>query len=163
VQLRDDEILLRPPAPVDADALVAACSDDDIVRFIPLMPSPYERSDADRWIDRCAQARRAGEAFPFAIVDQTSDRLVGAIELRPADGSIGYWVAASARGRGTATRALRLICDWRPERPLRLVTHPANHASQRVAEKVGFARLGPVPHEPQFRDGTTDALLSQLD
>jgi RimJ/RimL family protein N-acetyltransferase len=96
------------------------------------------------------------------IVDAGSDRLLGAIEFRPADGTIGYWVAAGARGRGVATRALRLVCDWRSERPLRLMTHPDNVASQRVAEKAGFRRVGRTEHRPAFRDGLTEAVLFEL-
>jgi RimJ/RimL family protein N-acetyltransferase len=163
VELSGGDVLLRPPQFGDADAIVAACSDAEIVRFIPLMPSPYGRSDAEWWIERCSQAWRDREAFPFVIVDADSGLLLGAIEFRPADGSIGYWVADRARRRGTATRALQLICEWRSERPLQLVTHPDNAASQRVAEKAGFQRIGLTPHEPQFRDGTTKAVLFRLD
>jgi RimJ/RimL family protein N-acetyltransferase len=76
--------------------------------------------------------------------------------------TIGYWVAAAARGRGVATRALRLVCEWRQERPLRLVTHPRNVASQRVAEKAGFRCVGKCPHEPVFRDGTAEAVRFEL-
>jgi len=163
VELRGGKLLLRPPEPGDVDAIVAACSDDEIARFIPMMPAPYERFDAESWIDRSIRAWRDAEACPFAIVDASSGALEGAIEFRPADGSIGYWVAAGARGRGTATQALQLICEWRSERPLQLVTHPANVASQRVAEKVGFRRVGVTSHEPRFRDGITGAILFKLD
>jgi RimJ/RimL family protein N-acetyltransferase len=163
VELRGGDLLLRPPELGDVEAIVGACSDEEIVRFIPLMPAPYERSDAEWWIERCRHMWRSGEAFPFAIVDAGSGDFLGAIEFRPADGSIGYWIAAGARGRGTATRALQLVCEWQSERPLQLVTHPANLASQRVAEKAGFRRVGIVPHEPHFRDGTTEAVRFELD
>jgi RimJ/RimL family protein N-acetyltransferase len=43
------------------------------------------------------------------------------------------------------------------------MTHPANVASQRVAEKVGFRRVGVTPHEPRFRDGVAEAILFRLD
>jgi RimJ/RimL family protein N-acetyltransferase len=162
VELRGGDLLLRPPDDGDVEAIVAACSDDEIVRFIPLMPTPYERSDAQWWIERCSEVWRDGEACPFAIVDAGSGAFLGAIEFRPADSSIGYWIAAGARGRGTATRALQLICRWRSERPLQLVTHPDNVASQRVAEKAGFLRIGMTPHEPHFRDGTAEAVLFEL-
>ena len=163
MELRGENIVLRLPSDADVDAIVEACSDGEIVRFIPMMPVPYERSHAEWWIERCSQVWRDGDACPFAIVDPSLDRLVGAIEFRPADGSVGYWVAAATRGRGVATRALRLICEWRSEQPLQLVTHPANLASQRVAEKAGFRRVGSTPHEPHFGDGTTDAVLFRLD
>ena len=162
MELRDDEVILRPPLAEDVDAIVVACSDDEIVRFIPMMPTPYERPHAESWIDQCDKAWRDGGACPFAIVDSVSAQLVGAIEFRPTDGSIGYWVAGDARGRGIATRALRLVCNWRSERPLQLVTHPSNLASQRVAQKAGFRRVGMTPHEPHFRDGTTEAVLFEL-
>jgi RimJ/RimL family protein N-acetyltransferase len=163
VELRDDDLLLRPPVADDIDAIVAACSDDEIARFIPMIPAPYKRADAEWWIDRCAWAWGNGEACPFAIVEAGSDELVGAIEFRPADATVGYWVAARARGHGLATQALQLICAWRSERPLQLVTHPANLASQRVAVKAGFRRITLVPHEPAFRDGTREAVLFELD
>ncbi len=162
MELRDDDIVLRPPAPEDADSVVAACNDDEIARFIPLMPTPYEPADAAVWIERCVHAWQTGGACPFVIADAQSAELLGAIEIRPEDGSIGYWTAAGARGRGVATRALKLLCDWYGKRPLHVVTHPDNQASQRVAEKAGFRRVGLTPHEPHFRDGTAEAVLFRL-
>ena len=53
-----------------------------------------------------------------------------------------YWLTASGRGRGIATKAVRLLCDWAftelgLER-LTLKTYKANVSSRRVAERVGF-------------------------
>jgi RimJ/RimL family protein N-acetyltransferase len=163
VELRGDDFLLRPPAIEDTDAIVAELGDEDILRFIPLIPSPYERSDAKWWINRCHEAWTDGSACPFVIVDAGSGELLGAIEIRPDRGDIGYWIAARARGRGLATRALRLVCEWRAERPLWLMTHPDNVASQRVAEKAGFQRTGLTEHLPAFRDGLAEAVRFQLD
>jgi RimJ/RimL family protein N-acetyltransferase len=163
MELRGEDLLLRPPRVDDAGAIVAACSDEEILRYIPLMPVPYVRADAEWWIDRAGQAWRDGSACPFAIVDAGSGALLGAIEIRPRRGDIGYWIAPEARGRGVATRALGLVCEWRAERPLWLVTHPDNIGSQRVAEKAGFRRVGLQPHEPIFRDGTTEAVRFELD
>jgi RimJ/RimL family protein N-acetyltransferase len=163
VELHGDDFVLRVPASADADAIAAELADEDIVRFIPLIPSPYTHSDAESWIERAGNAWVDGSSCPFVIVDADAGKLLGAIEVRPVRGDIGYWVAGPARGRGVATRALRLICGWRQERPLWLVTHPDNTASQRVAEKAGFRRVGLVPHEPHFRDGTTEAVRFELD
>jgi RimJ/RimL family protein N-acetyltransferase len=66
---------------------------------------------------------------------------------RPAvHGELGYWVAAPARGRGAATRAVRLLSDWALGSlalPL-LEIHvlPGNAASRAVARKTGFTRVG---------------------
>jgi RimJ/RimL family protein N-acetyltransferase len=158
MELRDGDLLLRPVERGDADALAIACDDEAIARFVPTMPSPYTREDADEWVERCAEVWRTGEAFPFAIVE--SDALVGSIELE--NGSVGYWVAQEARGRGVATRALRLVCASTDDRPLRLTTHPENVASQRVADHAGFRRVGTTTDHRQFRDGTRVAVLFEM-
>ncbi len=61
-------------------------------------------------------------------------------------GEIGYWVAAPARGRGLATRALTLLRDWAVgelglER-IELLIHVENERSQRLAERTGFLDTG---------------------
>jgi RimJ/RimL family protein N-acetyltransferase len=160
MELRDGDLLLRPIERGDADALAAACDDEEIARFVPVMPSPYTRKDADDWVERCAKVWRTGESCPFAIVDAESDALLGSIELN--SGNLGYWVTHGARGRGVATRALRLVCAWSGDRPLRLWTHPENIASQRVAENAGFRRVGTTSDHLEFRDGTREAFLFEL-
>ena len=162
MELRDGDLLLRPYAEADIDALVDALDDDEIVRFIPLVPVPYTRADAEVWLERCEVVWANGESCPFGIFDATTGELFGSIELKHG-AMVGYWVAAGARGRGIATRALRLVCGWSTPRPLRLMTHPDNAASQRVAEKGGFRRIGMAPHLPAFRDGVAEAVLFELD
>jgi RimJ/RimL family protein N-acetyltransferase len=127
---------------------------------MPAIPRPYTAEDAEGWGERCEAVWRTGESFPFAMVDGDTGELLGSIEL--SGSTIGYWVAPSARGRGVATRALRLLVDWAPARPLRLTTHPANLASQRVAEKAGFRRVGTTTDHAVFQDGTREAVLFEL-
>lgn len=160
VELTDGDILLRPMEASDAAGIVAGLNDPDVVRFMPTIPSPYLRADAEAWVDRCAEVWRTGEAYPFAILEIADGELLGSIELNGT--TVGYWVAAGARGRGIATRALRLVCEWATERPLRLTTHPENGASQRVAEKAGFRRLGMTSDHLVFKDGTREAVLFEL-
>jgi RimJ/RimL family protein N-acetyltransferase len=160
VELTDGEILLRPMQASDAPGIVAGLNDPDVARFMPTIPSPYTSSDAEAWVERCAEVWRTGESAPFAIVGVAGGELLGSIELNGA--TIGYWVAVEARGRGIATRALRLICEWATELPLRLTTHPANGASQRVAEKAGFRRIGITSDHLVFKDGTREAVLFEL-
>ena len=77
--------------------------------------------------------------------------VAGSIGVRLGDpaqavAEIGYWVARDARGRGFATRALRLLAGWLLDEMalarLQLQADLRNEASQRVAEKVGFTREG---------------------
>ena len=162
MEIRDEELVLRPIASQDANAIAAGLNDAEAARFLPSIPSPYPRADAEAWVERCEQAWRNEESYPFAILDGDSGAFLGSIELHLAPATVGYWVAASARGRGVATRALRLACEWWNVRPLRLTAHPANLASQRVAEKAGFRRVGMTTDHPVFRDGTREAVLFEL-
>ena len=162
MEIRDEDLLLRPLSTADLDTLVLALNDPDIVRFIPGVPAPYTRADAKAWLKRCAEVWRTGESCPLAIVDAESDELLGSIEVHFAGPTVGYWVVQEARGRGVATRALQLVCSATELRPLRLTTHPDNHASQRVAEKAGFKRIGSTADHPAFRDGTRTAALFEL-
>ncbi len=61
-------------------------------------------------------------------------------ERRAAD--VGYWVAAPARGRGVATRAVRLVATWAFTvlglEHLDLRPHRDNIVSQAVARGAGF-------------------------
>ena len=163
MELRDSDLLLRPFTPADAAALATALEgDDEIPRFIPRIPVPFTLVDAEAWVARCIEVCQGGESHPFAIVDGGSGALLGTVEYHGPGRSVGYWITAAARNRGIATRAVRLVAEWVAERPLRLTTHPENLASQRVAEKAGFRRVGTVPHL-EFRDGTAEAVLFELD
>jgi RimJ/RimL family protein N-acetyltransferase len=163
VEIRGDGLLLRPIGPGDEDAIVAGLNDPDATRFLPSIPSPYTLADAEEWVERCAEAWRSDQSWPFAIVDEATGAFLGSVELHRTPPTVGYWVAAGERGRGVATQAVRLLCGWTKERPLRLTTHPDNLASQRVAEKAGFRRLGTTTDHPVFRDGTRQAALFELD
>src|SRR5450756_1698394 len=85
----------------------------------------------------------------FAIVDAATDELLGSIARHGPFGhraTFGYWLVPQARGRGAATRALRLITDWTIATTelirLDLFSDVENDASGRVAERVGFEREG---------------------
>jgi RimJ/RimL family protein N-acetyltransferase len=164
MELRDGELVLRAPVDGDAAAVTVACQDPDMARFIPGFPSPYTEQDARGWIE--AKAGDEGSRT-FLIVDGTSGDLCGAIEVRLGEtGSIGYWIAADARGRGVATRATKLLARWvltegGVER-LELTTDPDNVASQRVAEKAGFTREGVLRSHMRFSDGRRDSIMFSL-
>ena len=70
---------------------------------------------------------------------------------------MGYGGAREARGRGYTTRALRMVSRYAIEElrfgRLELITDPDNHASQRVAENVGFRREGVLRSHLLHPDG----------
>ena len=90
----------------------------------------------------------------FLVADVATGTRLGNLALDHADraGEVSYWVAAEARGRGVATRALRVLASWAfgalDIDVLRLWTHADNTASRTAAERAGFTR---VPAEDRTR------------
>src|SRR3954449_6992290 len=153
--LSDGVITLRPKRREDIDALVAVCQDPEISRWTRV-PSPYTRADAEGWIAAAELDRQAGRGIDWLAVDE-QDEVVASIAVQDirADegvGEIGYWVAAPARGRGVATRAVRLAADWALRelglQSLELMTHENNLASQGVARAAGFTETGETDVPP---------------
>jgi RimJ/RimL family protein N-acetyltransferase len=163
MRLRTARLVLRPIAARDVPALVAGCNDPEVPRFNPIIPVPYTERDARRWLADAPERRRADREREFAITAPPDDELLGVIsvQLRPG-GSVGYWLRPHARGHGYSAEALRALVEWAETRhgvrDLYLTTHVDNVASQRVAERAGFARSGVVAHDPPFRDGRADAI-----
>ena len=163
--IRTGRLVLRTPAERDVPAIVAGCSDPDVPRNIPLIPTPYTERDARDWLAGLGTRLREDHEHTFAITraDDPGDALLGVISVRlHHGGSIGYWLHPDARGAGLMTEALAAVVDWaRREHAitgLHLTTHSDNLASQRVAEKAGFTRAGLVDHTPAFADGLTRAV-----
>ena len=145
--LADEVVALRPWTEADVDELVRCCSDPLVRRFIPVIPVPYTAEDARAFVARTVMV---GE-LNLAVTDRASGALMGAVGvgLKPWDAGmaeIGYWLAPEARGRGAATRALRLLSRWTlrewPIGRLHLMADVDNMASQAVAERAGFTREG---------------------
>jgi RimJ/RimL family protein N-acetyltransferase len=154
--LSDGVITLRAKSRADVDALVAICSDPDIPRWTRV-PRPYTREDAEGWIAAAELDRQAGTAIDWLAVDE-QDRVLASIAIQhirrdEGIGEIGYWVAAAARGRGVATRAVRLVHAYGREtlglRTLEIMTHVDNVASQGVARAAGFEETGEAHVPPR--------------
>jgi RimJ/RimL family protein N-acetyltransferase len=139
--LTDGVVTLRPRRPDDVDAIVAACQDPEIPRWT-MVPSPYTREHAEEWL-----AHADPRSVHLLAVD-ADDRLLGSFSVMEIDaergyGELGYWVAAEARRRGVATRAVTLLRGRAADlglRELEIMTEPENVASARVAEP-GFTRV----------------------
>ena len=170
-ELSDGVFLLRPWRLEDVPRVAQICQDPEISRWTRV-PSPYTDEHARTWIEQTVRDwdRREGEAA-FAVTEATGGKVVGAIGLRLMEdysprGSIGYWVASEARGRGVGTAALRLVSRWGLDElglgRVELVTDPENRASQRVAEKAGFRHEGTLRGYMQMPNGRRDCVMFSL-
>jgi RimJ/RimL family protein N-acetyltransferase len=159
MEVRGEGVVLRAWRIQDVPAVAVACQDDEIARWLALVPQPYTEEHARFYVEECLQADEGRR--PFAIADASTGEVVGSIDMhisRLQTGHVGYWVAAQARGRGVAPDALRTLSRWAFESlglgRVELVTDPENIASQRVAEKAGFQREGVLRSMLLNRDGS---------
>jgi RimJ/RimL family protein N-acetyltransferase len=143
-----DELVLRPWRPTDAAAVLAACQDPAIARWVTI-PQPFLQADAEAFIDTSLAMWQDGTGAAFAIVEAATDRLLGAATRFGPDGhqaTFGVWVVAGARGRGVGTRSLRLLADWTfattAAYRLDVFIMVGNEASERMVERAGFQREG---------------------
>jgi RimJ/RimL family protein N-acetyltransferase len=150
--LLDGLLVLRPWEENDAASLVAACNDDEIVRWLGhRIPHPYTESDAREFLAAVVATETAGSAAHFAIED--GGEFAGSISVRwdfweAGAADVGYWVAPRARRRGVASAALRLVTRWAIEERrvarVQLRADVDNAASLTVAERAGFRREGVI-------------------
>jgi RimJ/RimL family protein N-acetyltransferase len=139
--LSDGTVTLRAWRPEDADWYAEQSRDADIQRFTTESPDLDPETVRDA-IERFASAATHAS---LVITDAGSGALLGNIGLAPGDGSgtasLSYWVAAAARGRGVASRSVRLLVEWGWQVGLdriELYAHVENTGSRRAAEIAGF-------------------------
>ena len=148
--LSDRAIDLVPLMPADADDLIKLAADPAIDAFTPL-PSDANADYIARMLERCDRGWREGSGAFFSIRDSTSHAFVGygaaiRLQLAACQGELGYMVAPHARGRGVATRTVKLLTDWCFQElglirlELRINTH--NEASVKVAVANGYRLEG---------------------
>lgn len=149
--LSDGVVTLRAWCGEDAPVKAAWGQDAVIVRWTGV-PANYTEEAGLVWGERTETAREAGRMLALAIVDAASRAVLGSCDIRrpdpedPALGEVGYLLAETARGRGTATRATGLLIDWSfrelgMER-IQALMHPDNPHSAGVLERLGFRREG---------------------
>ena len=154
-----DELRLRPWRRADVLAVLAACQDPEIARWVDL-PQPYLRADADAFLEDALAMWRDGTGAPFAIVEAETDRLLGAVTRFGPDGhqaTFGCWVVPEARGRGIGARSLRLLADWTFATTsafrLDVFIMVGNEPSERMVESAGFRREGVLRAWDMRQDG----------
>ena len=153
VTLSDGVVLLRPWMSSDATFMAEAATDAAIQRYNS--PAPSSVADALSNIEGIAQRWRSFEVdgdptgVAFVVIDAASGEPMGmcGIDHWSAAGvaQFGYWLAAVARGRGFATRSVRLMTGWLFERGAArvfLTIDSENAASAAVARRAGFTYEG---------------------
>ena len=169
--LMTERLQLEPVAPKHAEALFQAvtASRRELLPWMPWARNPGLESsrrateDGERdWLE--------GRRFHFAVVERPAFQAIGVVGLDRAGAGtaeLHYWIRSDRSGCGLTTEACRALIAWSPRalgvRRLTLWAGQQNHASRRVAAKLGFCDAGPLDWRPAGGLGTFDAELYELE
>jgi RimJ/RimL family protein N-acetyltransferase len=163
---------LRPWRGDDVPERLMAFADPLVQRFSWARVAPYTPDDARAFFAAQKRDRLRGEEISFALVTPGDDTAVlGGASLYGVDraerrAAVGYWLAAHARGRGIASRAVRLLAGWSfgylGTARLELTCAPENAASQAVATRCGFTREGVLRSHMVFKGARRDTVMFSL-
>lgn len=170
--LTDGIIAVRPWRKSDVPQRFEGFSDPLCLRFSWPLVEPFTEAHVLGRFDEEEESRLRGEDLNFAVVDATDpDHVWGGasvheVDLDQARAAVGYWLVPDVRGRGVATRTLRLLAGWTFDRlavaRLELTCAPDNDASRRVAERCGFVREGVLRSHMRFKGGRRDTVVFGL-
>lgn len=147
VVLQTARLSLRPYQFGDVEAILAYACDPSWSRFLPLVPEPYTRSDAERFVAESVLVDF--ETHPrWAIVHD--DAVSGGVDLRVDHGrnlaELGYSLAPWLWGQGLTVEAAGAVINWAfLAFGLAKIAARAdwrNRQSWRVMEKLGMQREG---------------------
>jgi RimJ/RimL family protein N-acetyltransferase len=150
-------IALRPVADADLGPLFDQMRDPEAVRMAAFTADdPDDRGAFDAHM---ARVRSSPGVTNRAIA--CDDQLVGSIAAFVLDGrtEVTYWIGRAAWGRGIASRALELLLDLVPARPLYARAASDNAASLRILEKSGFKVIGT---ETSFAPGRNGDIVETI-
>jgi RimJ/RimL family protein N-acetyltransferase len=157
----DGTLRLRAPVPEDIDGF-AEQEEDELTRAMGFTGAAPPQEAMRRLLARGRLEWLVGPAAGVSMVDEASGDYAGAVRMRagglPGVIGLGYAVRPKYRGRGFATRALRLLVSWGFEHAdivrFELGVKVANVASQRAAVAAGFEQVGTARARLRNPDGT---------
>lgn len=143
-----DGLEIRWPGEADGPAVKEALDDERTKRYLASVPDEVTDDFARRWCGEDAARIREQHGVRYVVFEDGT--LVAGVTLKRVvtdrhQAEIGYWVAAGARNKGIAKRAVRAVVEAGFEAGLgrvELLAEPENPVSQRVALAAGFQREG---------------------
>ena len=156
--LRTDSLMLRPLGYADETAFNEALerSREPLRRWIPLEVQGQSASDYfQHQVQKAIEGDKSNTACRRAVFlnDNTFVGMVNLIKIERGmewTAEVNYWIDTTHAGKGLATKAIEAILDHAfADMPMGLGLHKVraqicldNHASVRVAEKLGFTNSG---------------------
>jgi ribosomal-protein-serine acetyltransferase len=164
---------LRVPTASDEDELLATitASLPELQRWLPWCQGGYPREACREWIAVAIAAWRASREFAFLIIERNTNRLAGSMGLNRVDAigrwaNLGYWLRSDVAGQGYATEAATAVTRFGLDvlglQRIEIFADVENHASRRVAEKIGAKFEGIARNRAPIADVNHDAAVYSL-
>ena len=147
---KEKRVRLRTLNISDAKAIYEYLKDGEVSKWT-LIPQPYKRIDALKFVLKSQYKRMLKKEYVFGIILKETNHLVGVISLLNINWSnknaeLGYWLGKEYWGRGLTTEAIDLILNFAfKELNLHRIyayVFEENIASRRVLEKNSFKLEG---------------------
>jgi RimJ/RimL family protein N-acetyltransferase len=155
------EVALRPVVDSDLDALFEQMRDPESVRMAAFTAEdPDDRTAFDVHM---AEIRTLPDVTNRAIT--VDGRLIGSIAsfVIEGDTEVTYWIDRSCWGQGIASRALALLLELVPVRPLFARAATDNVGSLTVLQRAGFAITGTEMSFANGRNSKIGETILRLD
>ena len=157
--LTDGELTLRRAVPGDAADVAEVYNEADIRRWMLWEPEHVDEAEALANIARSEESWADGSWAPFRVV--LGGHVVGGVNLHFLEhdtAELSYFLRASARGRGLATRAVLLATDYGfRERGTAAGVRARGPRERRLpgawCERAGFAFEGVERRSAAYPDG----------
>lgn len=168
--LHTARLILRETAPHDVEAVFAMESDPVAMRYWSRLPM-QEIAEAQASVERAMGYFASGDGLRWSITRPGEDRLLGHVSLfnfhQPsARADIGYGLAREHWGQGIMNEALTAVVDYAfgplGLRRLEADVDPANAASLRAVERLGFQREGLLKERWQVGETISDTVFLGL-
>jgi ribosomal-protein-alanine N-acetyltransferase len=165
-EIETERLLLRGSAPGDEDAWAVLLDDADVLRFLPKVTQPIRERAAlhIKWCDAAWEESPLTSVSWMIALKQTGE-LIGRCGCGTLEGSneaeVVYTLGKPYWGRGYATEATRALIRYSVEHfpwdPITACIFPANIASRRVLEHLGFVHESDVDYLE--RTGNTSYIM----
>jgi RimJ/RimL family protein N-acetyltransferase len=164
--LTDGVVLIRRLEAADAPAFAQGFVDDPT---LGVMVGTETDPTAEEVVARELADRPPGTVPALVIGDAARDgEFLGGIGIYRLDrrhrrGEVGFWLTPEARGRGLASRAVRLVTSWAFEtldlERVELTTTPDNAGSRALAARLGFTEEGTMRSRNLERGRRVDVMM----
>src|SRR6266571_8800697 len=164
-ELRGERVLVRPYRESDAQALFEAVAEsrDHLRPWLPFADTHQSAEESRDWIIHQVANWLLREDFIVGIWEAATNRFLGGSGLHPQSWEIryfeiGYWIRASASGRGYITEAVKLLTDYAftalAAKRVEIRCDERNVRSAAVAQRLGFVQEARLRNHLMTPDGT---------